>query len=183
MAKHEISGCIYSCRHLSFRVVMQSPLRADTHTPPPALMHFYCPHPLFLLVPSFPPAATSLSASAPLPLAWHPLSHPPHMPLPFPCTQLGLFSPHLILLSPADRPARPGIAPSTPRSPMANDFKVFFAPYPLLGSLNRRRQMWARQSSRFLCCLCHSCPFLRILPTRIPLRRQHAWLQGPLRSL
>lgn len=52
MAKHEITRCIYCCRHLSFPFQCSHAkllLYTDTHTPPLALMHFYCPHPLFFL--------------------------------------------------------------------------------------------------------------------------------------
>lgn len=136
MAKHEISGCIYSCRHLSFRVVMQSPLRADTHTTS-------CTDALLLSSSIIPPRSflssrryiTVCLCSSATRLASPSLIHPTRLSLPVHSTWSFLSPPHPSL--PADRLARPGIAPSTPRSPTANDFKVFFAPYPLLGSLNR----------------------------------------------
>ena len=53
LRKHEISRCTYRCWHLSLPFPVfpckAPPSHRHTHMPAPALMHFYCPHPLFLL--------------------------------------------------------------------------------------------------------------------------------------
>lgn len=134
MAKHEISGCIYSCRHLSFSVVMQSPLRADTHTAS-------CTDALLLSSSIIPPRSflssrryiTVCLCSSATRLASPSLIHPTCLSLPLHSTWSFLSPPHPSL--PVDRPARPGIAPSTPRSPLANDFKGFFRSLSAAGFL------------------------------------------------
>lgn len=90
------------CRSLLVLPCKAPPPR--THTPPPALMHFNCPHPLFLYSSSpLPPATTtSLSFSAALPLTWH--LHSSSAPCAFyllslfSAPNLVFFPPHLIPL-------------------------------------------------------------------------------------
>lgn len=94
-----------SLRHVSLAILVFHAALAQSHTRPPALMHFYCPHPLLLHSSSLlPPAATtSLSSSAALPLVWHP--HPSSAL----CTSILFHSSSLSWLptSPPPHPSRP----------------------------------------------------------------------------
>lgn len=128
-----------SCRALS----VLTHTHTVTHTPPPALMHFYCPHPLFLLVPAFPPPATSLSAPR---LASPSLILPsmPRSPSPSLCAQLALFPSPSHPSLPADRPARPGTSSlQLPlASPASHDFQGSLSRSSFTAGVppNRRRQ-------------------------------------------
>lgn len=141
LPKHEISRCTYRCWHLSLPFPVfpckAPPSHRHTHTPAPALMHFYCPHPLFLLSSStryhyitvfLHCSATCLASPSlicPACLCFIPLRL--SLPLSLLLTQSFSSPPHP---SPSDRAARPGIyiAPvstgRSSRSPPASDFKV-----------------------------------------------------------
>lgn len=137
-----MSRCTYRCRHMSFPVcgshAKLSSTQTHTYTPPSALMHFYCPHPLFLLCSSLlpPSTTTSLSSSAAVPLAWHPhsssaprasiLSHSVSLSLLL--TQSFSSLPHPLCPWQASSPPHTALL-----SPLLNlhrrSFEGFFAPY------------------------------------------------------
>lgn len=144
-------------------------LSPQTHTPPPELMHSYCPHLLFLLTSSrryhFITVCLCCSAAC---LASPSLICPVHfyfIPFSLPLSRLltqSFFLPTSSFSSPSGWLAEVRIPPTTFRSSTAKDFKVF----RFLSGGFLKRQMCARKSSWFQRSLCHSCPSL--LSTSIP---------------
>lgn len=137
-----------------------STLSPQTHTPPPELMHSYCPHLLFLLTSSsryhFITVCLCCSAAC---LASPSLICPVHFyfipfSLSLPDPNSVFFLPTSSFSSPSGWLAEAHIPPTTFRSPTAKDFKVF----RFLSGGFLERQMCVRKSSWFQRSVCHSRP-------------------------
>lgn len=137
MPKHGISRSMNSCRHLSFCVFMKSSPSVQTHS----LLHWRT-------------SIVLIHYSSSLPLFLHPL------PLHHCLLLLLCLFPALAWhrhLSSAPRASRLNRYMSLPQLPVVRWHTIsrLCAPYLVMDSSSRWRQLHVKKSSCFLCSLCH----------------------------